>query len=304
MNRVYARALAAAALVLSLSTAFSGSASAADPQPGWLRLTPSSATIDDPIDVLSQAPCPTGTNIQVTLTGPGIPNDPMLGSVVGNTFITALPSTPTKQLYVPLTVTLRQWFSRNVPGLTPSGTYTMTLKCRAALRPTYYGSFVALVRVTKDGKYSAQGEAAKPFNVTPAADPDFDPQAAASASAAMSPGTSSSPAADPNASAQPTAGSSLPAPGATASQPAASAPSTAPSESAGQAASTGTSTTDASTQPAATGGSGAAGKIVLLGGLAILGAVALSWWRGRRPNSPGPDVDPASSDDREHLPSA
>jgi hypothetical protein len=270
VNRKIARRATLAALAAVVSAFAWGQAAvpanAADGPPGWLRLTPNAATIDDSVDVLSQGPCPSGTNIQVAVTGPGIPKSNQLGYIVGNTFITALPSLPSNQLYVPLQLTFRSWFGRNVPGLTPSGVYTLTLTCRQALKPAALGTFVAQVRIAKSGKFVALGEAAKPLNAKPPTDSDYTPP---TASAPSSPTPTSSAGGQP----APTSGSSNAAPS---TVPSVSDPnSAAPQSGAGSQVAASES---AGGQP----GSGLFGKLALLLGALILGAMAVTSWRARR----------------------
>ncbi len=179
--------------VMASSTVLAAPAGAADEDLGWFRLTPAQGSLDDAIDGLTQAPCPAGEAIVVGLTGPGIPTGGDIGYIVGNTALSALPPTESGQLYVPLNLTLRDWFARNAPGLAPAGTYRVVLTCRAALRGSVtYGTFSADVAIAKAGTYRALGEAAKPFNtgqapVDPLAGVTEAPSPAASAGAPTPP---------------------------------------------------------------------------------------------------------------------
>jgi hypothetical protein len=153
-----------------------GGASPAQAEPGtlgWLRVSPATGTVDTPIDVLSQAQCPAGESVVVAIDGPRIPSKGDLGFIVGNTAISALPVTDTQQLYVPLSLTIGDWFGRNVPRAKPVGTYTLTLTCRDRLRSSeVFGSYTARISIAKDGTYRALGEASRPLGIqVGAADP-------------------------------------------------------------------------------------------------------------------------------------
>jgi hypothetical protein len=281
--RLAVATLAASALLIQ-------PASAAEPEPGWLRLSPATGTLDVPVDSLSQAACPAGTNVQMTMTGPGIPNDKGLGLLVGNTFITALPSTPTRQLYLPIPVTLGTWFGRNVPGLVPSGTYTLTLICRAALKPMVLGAFTGKIAIAKDRTYKALGETAKAFNVMPAADPDQEsvpsPTASASQPAAGGAGSPTATTTTPGSAAPSTAGTPSPGSG-------------VPSASA--SGSTGDVDANAAAIPSSASDSGPAllSKLALAGVVLILGLLGLSALRSR--SRPRADAEPTGA--RERTPS-
>jgi len=172
MRHAVSRVLGLSALVVVVLVGVVAPPASATPTPpgpdlGWMRLQPAQGTIDDAVDGLTQSKCPGGEAIVVGLTGPGIPARSDLGLMVGNTALTALPPTPTKQLWVPLSLTFRDWFGRNVPGFTPAGTYTLTTICRDALKAsTSFGHFTAQVAISKAGKFQALGAAAAPFNTT------------------------------------------------------------------------------------------------------------------------------------------
>jgi hypothetical protein len=219
MRHTAARLLLASALalvgVVGLSTSpASATVSPPGPDLGWMRLQPTQGTIDDAVDGLAQAKCPGGEAIVVQLTGPGIPTTREVGYLVGNTALTALPPTPTGQLWVPMSLTFRDWFGRNVPGVTPAGTYTLTTICRDAIKSAVtYGHYSAQVSITKAGGFTALGAAAQPFNTTKG---EKDPLANVTAS----PGATASPSAGSGSSAPATAapsgsGTQTPAPGAT-----------------------------------------------------------------------------------------
>lgn len=164
--RSVARLGAAAGLILAVLTTSMQPAQADTTSIGWLRVSPATGTLDTPVDVLSQAQCPAGESVVVGITGPKIPTTGGLGYIVGNTAIEALPETDTAQLYVPLSLTIGAWFGRNVPGVTPRGTYTITLVCRDKMRSSKtYGSYTAKLAIAGTGAYKALGEAAKPLGI-------------------------------------------------------------------------------------------------------------------------------------------
>jgi len=255
MRQAVSRVLAVCALVLLavagvLATPASATQTPPGPELGWMRLQPATGTIDDAVDGLSQSKCPDGKAIVVSMTGPGISSTKDLGLMVGNTALTALPPTPTNQLWVSLSLTFRDWFGRNVPGFTPAGTYTLTTICRDALKSSVsFGHFTSQVTITKDGKFRALGAAALPFNTTKG---EKDPVAL------------------------PTASSTAGATGASGSSPSATGGSTtssaAPVASPQVSSSTGAGTTASTASPPAPAGSGA--RVVLLGLGALLLAAA------------------------------
>lgn len=150
-------------ILLALSS--SATASAANEQLGWLRLSPAQGTTSDAVDALTEKPCPGGTAVVVDVEGPGVPAEGDIGFLVGNTALTALKPTESGQVYVPLSLTFRDWFARNAPSVTPKGTYTITLTCRDALRASLtYGSYSGRVSIAANGSYRALGEAGLPFD--------------------------------------------------------------------------------------------------------------------------------------------
>ena len=167
-----------AALLGTPASAAEARASSDPSDAGWLRLSPAKAKLDVPIEALTESKCPDGTNFLVSVSGPGIPapgekgnrEGNRIGNIVGNTEITALPETPTGQLYVPLSYTLDAWFRLNAAYQRPLGIYELRLVCVDVLDPTPLGTFAAKVVVDRSGHYEALGEAAKSFNTEPVAD--------------------------------------------------------------------------------------------------------------------------------------
>jgi hypothetical protein len=271
MIRRALRGLVLTGVVGLVAATASAPASAADTDLGWLRMTPATGTTFDALDTLTQAPCPGGESVIGTITGPGIPDDPRIGYIVGTTFISALPPTESGQLLVPLQLTLRDWFGRNVPGVTPAGTYTITVTCRDSLRGSItYGSFSGQLAIAKDGTYRALGEAAKPFTTTKKTN---DPIAELTASAA--PAVPATPA--PSDAASAPAQSAAPQPTQSAPQPAAGAPSAPSTDEVPVAAATGSSTAD----------SGSSWSwLLVLGGAGLLVVAFLAAGRSRRSPEP------------------
>ena len=211
---IRAVSLSAALLLGGLGLAGSGAATAeaAPSSLGWLRVSPAAGNISTPIDVLSQARCPAGEAVVVSLEGPRIPTQGDLGYIVGNTAISALPITDTRQLYVPLSVTIRDWFGRNVPDVKPTGTYTLILTCRDKMRSSQtFGSYTARISISRDGRYQALGEAAKPLGIVVGT---ADPVASGELSTPTPvPGGTGTPSGSPTA---PSSGTASPAPSSTA----------------------------------------------------------------------------------------
>jgi len=157
------------------------------------------------------------------------------------------------QVWVPMSLTFRDWFGRNTPGFTPVGTYTLTLICRDALKSSLsFGHFAAQVTITKSGTYKALGTAAVPFNTTKG---EKDPLAAVTTS--------------PNAATGAPSGGSTAAPAASGG----AAGGTSPSPNASVTSAPGT--TAASSQP---GESGSGVRVILLaiGALLLAGAGAIA----------------------------
>ena len=261
MRHAVSRVLAVCALaLLAAAGVFATPASATQtppgPELGWMRLQPATGTIDDAVDGLTQSTCPDGKAIVVAMTGPGIASTKDLGLMVGNTALTALPPTPTNQLWVSLSLTFRDWFGRNVPGFTPAGTYTLTTICRDALKSSVsFGHFTSQVVITKDGKFRALGAAALPFNTTKGEkDPVALPTASSTAGATGPSGTSPSPS---------TAGGSSTSPAAPAASPQVSS-------------STGAGTTASTASAPAQAGSGARVALLGLGALLLAAASAVA----------------------------
>jgi hypothetical protein len=260
MRHAAARLLIAAVIaMLGIGAASASPAFAAQtpvgPDLGWMRLQPAKGTIGDAIDGLTQAKCPAGKAIVVKLSGPGIPATREVGYLVGNTALTALAPTSSGQLWVPMSLTFRDWFGRNIPGFTPVGTYTLTTICRDAIKSALtYGHYSAQVTITKAGTYSAVGDAALPFNTVKG---EKDPLAAATASPSGG--------ANPSGSGAPTGG----APSASASSSAGATPGTG---------ATPTTATDTSSLAGATTDSGSGVRLALLafGALLVVASVLVA----------------------------
>jgi hypothetical protein len=236
------------------------------PELGWMRLQPASGTIDDAVDGLTETKCPQGEAIIVSVAGPGIPTKGDIGYIVGNTALTALPPTQSGQLWVPLNLTFRAWFGRNVPGFTPAGTYTLTAICRDPLKSLVsFGHFSASVTIAKSGTFKALGDAALPFNTTKG---EKDPLAGITAS--------------------PSSGATTPGSAA----PSAGAPSSTASAAPGQdptAAAPGATPDTTSTNAAAASDSGSGVRLALLGfGALLLVGAALVALRARSAASEEP----------------
>lgn len=291
MKQALVRTVVASAVALMASMALStGPAAAADNTLGWLRMTPAKGPITKAVDVLAQGSCPGGNAVLVKMTGPGIPESPEIGMMVGNTLVSALPKTESGQLYVPLSLSFQDWFARNVPGAKPNGTYTLTLICRDSLRGSQrFGNYVGSVAIA-NGVFTALGESAKPLDTQKQTN---DPYGVQQPSSAPTPG----------AVVPPPGGSAAPAPSAS------SAPSSAPSASANAQPSSGATAADPSqgtdaqagsvTQPvAATSDSGSATRTFLLGlGAVLLIAAGVLAYAQRRRAAEAPAGSHAANDD-------
>lgn len=292
MKQSLVRTVVASTVALMASMALStGPAAAADNTLGWLRMTPAKGPTSKAVDVLAQGSCPGGNAILVKMTGPGIPESPEVGMIVGNTLVSALPKTESGQLYVPLSLTFDGWFARNVPGAKPNGTYTITLICRDSVRGSQrFGNYVGTVAIA-NGTFTALGESAKPLDTKKLANDPYGVQQPSSAptpgavapsagasSAAPSAGSSTSPSAAPSA--------------ATTTQPSASATGDDPSQ--GTDAEAGSIV-----QPvAATSDSGSATRTFLLGlGAVLLIAVGVRAYALRRRGPGVPAGSHAANDD-------
>jgi hypothetical protein len=154
-RRASAVACVAAAAV---SIAFAAPRLAMAAGAGSLAVSPAIGTLDTPIDVSSDGPCPAGEDVHAVVTGAGI--DPADDVITGVTEVRGLPRTTDHSLYVPLSVTLRDFFAQHHVAR-PLGRYTITLRCRAAMDVTSLGDFTGVVDIAANGTYSAVGTAAR-----------------------------------------------------------------------------------------------------------------------------------------------
>jgi hypothetical protein len=245
-------------------------ATADDSRLGWLRLQPAEGPLDVATAGLTEAPCPDGAAVNVTITGPGVAANNQVGAIVGYREVDAIPPTVSGQLLVNFSYTFRDWFSRNVPSKTPDGTYIVRLTCLVGFPPTSVGSYLAQVQVIDGRSYRALGEAAKPFDTQVRSAEPFPVESPDPASSASPSTASSSPPAAPSASASGGSGAT--------ESPSAADPSAGPAD---PSAAPQPSTQAAAQESASTSGGGVRGVLIAIAVLLVGGAAAATWWRRR-----------------------
>lgn len=131
---------------------------AAEPS-GTLLVVPAQGTVDTPVDVVTSGLCSRGVTFVVAVRGDGI--DPVTsGNAVGNTELRVLEPSPYPGHHaVPLSRTLREFFTANGIGA-PQGNYDLVFACRNRLDATDLQTFAATIRIDKSGAYRALGPAA------------------------------------------------------------------------------------------------------------------------------------------------
>lgn len=267
MRRVWMACAAAVFVALPAGVALAD-------EPGSLLVVPGQGTIDSPIDVVTSGVCVRGVTFVVAVRGDGI--DPVTsGNAVGNTELAILePSAYPGHHAVPLSRTLREFFTTNGVGA-PTGEYDLVFACRDRLDAADLQTFSATIRIDKGGAYRAVGAAAKPLEDFLAETAKADP---------------ANPAAPDSASSDPTAGEGPDSPeGATddASAEEAQEPVGTVESEAGAATSEtgGVDTSPAVTEAAATTAAPVEDntwRTVLIGfGIVLLGGAAYMGWKAK-----------------------
>ena len=150
----------AAAVVGAASLVSMSTASAAPENMGSLVVTPAAGDLDSAIDLLTDGECTRGTTFVVTMDGRGLSQS--RGNLVGATKIDSLgvPRYPGFH-EVPVSATMREYLLRSLDRPRLAGDYTLTFVCRNTLDTEPLQVFTGEITVAGDGTYKAVGDSAR-----------------------------------------------------------------------------------------------------------------------------------------------
>jgi hypothetical protein len=133
-----------------------GSASA-EPAPGALAVLPAHGTDQSALTVVTATACRLGTNLLVTISGPGFPAAGQ--NIVGNTALTAFEHTRTGGLVIPVSLVLRDVANLPSKQVTYGGTYVVTVTCRDRVRLPALSTFAGALTFHDPHTYAAANAA-------------------------------------------------------------------------------------------------------------------------------------------------